>query len=222
MSSGTLLRFARKLALLLLATLPLIHAPAEAADDPYESLLAAVVKRDLPTVRNLIVRGMDVDTVDKDGNTLLMLASRAGSEEVAAYLVEAGAGLDRRNRYGETSLMLAAINGRLQMCKMLIDNDAEFDHDGWNPLIYAATNGHDSIVALLLTLDVDIDAASDNGTTALMMAAGGGHLSTVKLLVRNGADLDRRNEARLTATQWALKHGHPEVAKALKDAGATR
>ena len=208
-------------ALRLAAAVLLLSPPiaAIAGEDPYEDLLAATRNRDLATVKALIVRGMEADTVDVAGNTLLMLAARAGSDDIVAYLVGAGAKVNKRNRYNESALMLASLSGHLLICRFLVDQGAEFDHPGWTPLIYAALGGHDDIVRLLLALDVDIDGASDNGTTALMMAAQAGRVSTVKLLLENDADAGLENEAGLTALKWAIKQGYSEVATALREAG---
>jgi hypothetical protein len=199
-----------------------IAMPSIAVEDPYENLLSAVQNRDLDAVKGLIARGMEIDTVDRAGNTLLMLAARAGNDEMVSYLVAAGAKVNKRNRFNESALMLASLTGHLIICQFLIDHDAEFDHDGWTPLIYAALGGHNDVIRLLLGLDVDIDGASENGTTALMMAAQAGHVSTVKLLLDSHADADLENEAGLTALKWALKQGYPEVATVLREAGAKK
>ena len=93
-------------------------------------------------------------------------------------------------------MMMAALNGDLDFVNLLIAKDAEVNKKGWAPLHYAATNGHDDIVKVLLDHSAYIDAGSPNGTTPLMMAARGGHVSTVKLLLDNGADLTREEPDR--------------------------
>jgi hypothetical protein len=205
-------------ALLMLAT----AMPANAVGDPYEDLLTAIQNRDLDSVKALIARGMEVDTVDRAGNTLLMMAARAGNDETVIYLVATGAKVNKRNRFNESALMLAALAGHLVTCQFLIDHDADVDHDGWRPLIYAAFGGHNDVIRLLLALNVDIDGASENGTTALMMAAQAGHVATVKLLLGNRADADLKNEAGLTALKWAVKQGHADVASVLRGAGTKK
>ena len=212
-------RIVRVLTLAVAISLAPISAMAE---DPYHDLIYAVDSHDLSTVKELISRGMDVDTVDQAGSTLLMMASRIGSFDIASYLVAAGAKLNRRNRFGETALMLAALKGRLEICQLLIDNDAEYDHAGWNPLLYAATGGSDDVILLLLKIEVDIDATSENGTTALMMAAQSSFLSTVKLLVEHKADVNRISDAGMTAVMWAERKKNSEIVGLLRSAGATR
>jgi ankyrin repeat protein len=86
---------------------------------------------------------------------------------------------------------------------------------GWTPLHYAATNGHDEIVKILLDHSAYIDAGSPNGTTPLMMAARGGHLSTVKLLLDSGADLRVKNQIGMTAVDFAKRYNEKDVAEGL-------
>ena len=48
----------------------------------YDDLIQAAESGDRATVDKLIGRGMDVNSVDKQGNTLLMLAARNGNLEL--------------------------------------------------------------------------------------------------------------------------------------------
>jgi ankyrin repeat protein len=82
-------------------------------------------------------------------------------------------------------------------------------------LHYAAANGNDDIVKLLLDHDAYIDAGSPNGTTPLMMASRGGHVSTVKLLLDSGADLNVKNQLGLTALDFAKQYKEPDVVEGL-------
>jgi ankyrin repeat protein len=192
---------------------------ASAADDPLVDLMIAIDIGDVQKVKNLLSRGMEVETTDEMGNTLLMRASRIGSVKMVEFLLQAGANVNARNAFSDSALMLAALNGYVEVCRLLLDHGAEFDTEGWTPLIYAASRGHNDVVVLLLSLDCDIDATSENGTTALMLAADGGHMSTVKLLLEHKADFDLANEAGLTAISWAAKHKNTDIIDVLKAAG---
>ncbi|KAL8721442.1 MAG: hypothetical protein Q9225_001887 [Loekoesia sp. 1 TL-2023] len=52
----------------------------------------------------------------------------------------------------------------------------------WTPLHYAAANGHDNIVRLLLRLGADSDAETKEGQSALVLALQNGHTGVVNLL----------------------------------------
>ena len=82
------------------------------------------------------------------------------------------------------------------------------------------TRGHEDIVRHLLDRGANIDASSENGTTALMLAAKEGNLDTVLLLLDRGAAPNLRNLAGVTALSLALEGGRKDVASALIRAGA--
>ena len=78
----------------------------------YDDLIAAVYRDDTNAVMGLVARGMDVNSVDPAGNTLLHIAARNGNMELMDALIKAKANTQARNRVGDTALMLAAtING---------------------------------------------------------------------------------------------------------------
>ncbi|MDN5835963.1 MAG: ankyrin repeat domain-containing protein [Nitrosospira sp.] len=186
----------------------------------YEDLRWAVEDNNIPDVTDLLAKGADPNTPDEGGNTLLMVAIRHKNTKLADLLIDAGAKLTLRNKFGETAIMLASYNGLRDIVEKLYVKGAEINHNGWNPLIYAATNGHANIVELLLGGGVQIDATSENGTTALMMAARGNHSDAVKVLLKNGADPNIRNESGGTALKWALARNYDDVAELLKNSGA--
>ncbi|CAB3639836.1 hypothetical protein R8871_00181 [Paraburkholderia graminis C4D1M] len=192
----------------------LIAAPAVAA--PIDSLIKSVKFDDVDGVKKLLAKGMDPNSVDNQGMPLLVLAAREKSDKVgAALLANPKTNVEIEDKAGENAMMMAALNGDLEFVKQLIAKDAEVNKKGWAPLHYAAANGHDDIVKLLLDHSAYVDAGSPNGTTPLMMAARGGHVSTVKLLLDNGADLTVKNQIGLTALDFAKTYKEPDVVEGL-------
>ncbi len=116
--------------------------------------------------------------------------------------------------------MGAALAGRLDIVKKLRAKGAELDFKGWTPLIYAATGGHDTIVASCCDQGANVNAESANGTTALMMAVRESKGATVDLLVKRGADVNHRNETNVSALAWAKRGNETEMAATLRRAGA--
>ena len=192
----------------------LIAVPAVAA--PIDSLIKSVKFDDVDGVKKLLAKGMDPNSVDNQGMPLLVLAAREKSDKVgAALLANPKTNVEIEDKAGENAMMMAALNGDLEFVKQLIAKDAEVNKKGWAPLHYAAANGHDDIVKLLLDHSAYVDAGSPNGTTPLMMAARGGHVSTVKLLLDNGADLTVKNQIGLTALDFAKTYKEPDVVEGL-------
>ena len=93
------------------------------------------------------------------------------------------------------------------------------DFYGWPPLVYGAFNGHAAVVDYLLKRGAEIDATTENGSTALFFAARYGHLDVVELLLKNKADANIANENGETAIDWALKSGNTDIEDLLRAAG---
>jgi len=189
-------------------------APAQAAS--VASLVKSVKFDDEKGVASDLASGMDPNATDDQGVPLLVLAAREKSNKVAALLLaNPKTNVEAQDRAGENALMMASLNGDLDLAKRLIAKDAQVNKKGWTPLHYAATNGHDDVVQLLLDHSAYVDAGSPNGTTPLMMAARGNHVSTVKILLDNGADLNAKNQIGLTALDFAQHYHAPDVIKGL-------
>jgi hypothetical protein len=97
--------------------------------------------------------------------------------------------------YRFTLLHLAAYSGLLWLAAKLIGSSHEADlsmsdSSGWIPLHWAARNGHDAVVRLLLKHKADVDAKDNNGWTALYRAAREGHEAVVRLLIERKANID--------------------------------
>lgn len=192
----------------------LVALPAQAT--PADTMIKAVKFDDIKEVNKQLANGMDPNMTDDQGMPLLVLAAREKSDKVAeALAANPKANIGIQDKAGENAMMLAALNGDLPMVQMLISKDAEVNKKGWAPLHYAAANGHDDIVKLLLDHSAYVDAGSPNGTTPLMMAARGGHVSTVKLLLDNGADLNVKNQIGMNALDFAKQYKEPDVVEGL-------
>ncbi len=172
----------------------------------YDDYFSAIRVDDVATVKALLVRGFDVNTVDSVGETGLLMAVRQNSLKVAEFLVGwPQTSVEARSLRDESALMLAALKGLSQLCEALIVRGADVNKPGWTPLHYAATNGHLSVINLLLENYAYIDAASPNGTTPLMMAAHYGNPTTVRMLIEAGADPLLKNDQGLSAIDFAQR-----------------
>lgn len=199
--------------------LAVIQASSVAFAGVYEDMSNAVDLHDTGTVGDLLQRGVDVDTTDPEGTSLLMRAARNGDSSTLELLLRKRAKVLIRNKYGDSALLLAALRGHLRCVTLLVSAGAETDPEGWTPLIYAALEGHTEIVRFLLTLDIDIDAQAENGMTALMAASRNGHLEVVRILLEHDAAVGLVDQHNLTAIDLATRAGNREIADVLGRAG---
>ena len=203
----------------LITFLFILLLPALASAGAYEDMEEAFIRNDSAAAIELVKRGMDVNTVDKAGNTLLIQAMRSDVPELVDYLLQRRARVNPRNRNGETALSIAAYTGKFQYVKRLVEAGAEINFYGWSPLTYAAYNGHLEIVDYLLKHGAEINAKTQNGSNALFFAARFGHIEVIKLLLKNKADATVVNENGETAIDWALKSDNTDIEDLLRDAG---
>ena len=86
---------------------------------------------------------------------------------------------------------------------------------------YAAREGHNGVLKILLEKGLDKDIRGDSKFTPLIIAAAKGHPSTVKMLGSIGADLNlRAGDKGLTALMVAALYGHLETVAELLVLGA--
>lgn len=197
----------------------LATSPAQAG--VYDEILQATLQSDTPKVIELLRRGMDVNTADPQGNTLLMLAVRENNRDLVKFLLNNRANVYRPNRYGDSALTVAALMGHEDIVKLMLERKVDPNlANGWNALHYAAFENRTKIASMLIAAGADINALAPKGSTALMLAAKRGHLDTVRLLVGAKAELNQIDRDEGTALDMASKAGHTQVADFLKKAGA--
>lgn len=183
----------------------------------YQDFFNAIEKDDVHTVSSLLKRGFDPNTPTEDGLTPLIVAIRAGSNNVGLILANTkGVDLERPNLHDETPLMLAIFGGNKEFAKYLISAGASVNKPGWAPLHYASAKGDTSMIKLLIEESAYIDCESPNGTTPLMMAARYGTIDAVKLLIEEGADPTIKNNLKLGAIEFAEMGANPAVISYVK------
>ncbi len=204
----------KKLAFLFALLLPIF-----ASAGVYEDMEEAIIRGDSSDAIALLKRGMDMNSVDRDGNTLLIQGIRRNMPEFVDYLVKNRARLNLRNKNGESALSIAAFIGQLPQVKLLVEAGAEVNIYGWPPLAYAAYNGHLAVAEYLIKRGADVNGKAANGGTALFFAARFGHQPVVELLLKNNADPTIADDYGETAVDWALKGKNTDIADMLRAAG---
>jgi hypothetical protein len=196
--------------------LVLAAASSAALAGAYDDLIAAVYRDDNEAVLSLVNRGMDVNSVDPAGNTLLHVAARNGNEKLITALLKQRANPNARSRVGDTPLMLAVYNGKAEAANALLAGGAQVNHDGWTPLHYAVFAEQPEMVALLLSKGAEVDARAPNQQTALMLAAKTGSEAIARMLLNAKADRELKDQHDETALTLARKSNNSNVAKLIE------
>ena len=186
----------------------------------YDDLLRAAELGDAGGVERLVGRGLDPNTADAKGNTILMIAAREGHKDVVWTLVRRKANANKRNQHGDTALMMASLRGDREIARMLIEfGNAEVKHSGWAPIHYAAFQDKPEMIRYLIAKGADKDARAPNGHTALMLAARSGHDDAVRALLYEDVDINAKSPDGETALRIAKLRNHGAVAELLIRAG---
>ena len=188
----------------------------------YEDGLSSARLGDTAQLVQLLNRGLDPDTVDPQGNSLLMLAAREGQAQTVAALLKYRPKVSLRNAVGDSALMLAVLKGETSVVDLLLGAGAQVNHDGWNPLMYAAFEGRLEIVDRLLAHGADVNLLAPNKSNALMLAARNGHIEVVRRLLRTDVNLEQENDAGFTAESWAMANANTDIAEIIRSERKSR
>ncbi len=139
----------------------------------------------------------DLDIVDPNGESALMLAALKGQRQEVDALLKRDAAV---NKTGWTPLHYAATSGQIEIMKQLLENYAFIDAqspNGTTPLMMAAMYGSTAAVKLLLDEGADPLMKNEQGMTAVDFARRANRLEAVELV--NGAI---RSKAPLSEGKW--------------------
>ena len=117
-------------------------------------------------------------------------------------------------------LHLTAYFGVDRAMSILLEKGAKADSKDSNdrtPLSWAAENGHEAVIKLLLAREgVDAESKDSYGQTPLLKAAGRGHEAVVKLLLaREGVDAKSKDKYGQTPLLLAAGRGYEAIVKLL-------
>uniref|UniRef100_A0A8B9PM47 K Homology domain-containing protein n=1 Tax=Apteryx owenii TaxID=8824 RepID=A0A8B9PM47_APTOW len=170
-------------------------------------------------VKVLLKAGANIEDHNENGHTPLMEAASAGHVEVARVLLEYGAGINTHsNEFKESALTLACYK---ELAALLIERGAnleEVNDEGYTPLMEAAREGHEEMVALLLHVVVTAYCCNYKTKLEHLNYRGDKHSPSHPV---SGANINAQTEeTQETALTLACCGGFSEVADFLIKAGA--
>ncbi len=141
--------------------------------DRLELFIGAARNGRLATVSFLVDGGMDVNTRNWVGMTVVMVAAQEGHADVVEFLIAAGADLNAEIS-GYRALHYALARGHEEAVLVLVEAGAEVNvpnpRTGEMPLMEAADNRNLRLVVALLAAGAEPRAKDDRGNTALDIA----------------------------------------------------
>ncbi|XVF60381.1 hypothetical protein PTKIN_Ptkin08bG0040900 [Pterospermum kingtungense] len=138
--------------------------------DNWKPLQTLALSLQIPSMDKLLEDGVNIDEVDKDGQTALHKAIIGKKEAVISHLLRKGANPHIKDKDGATPLHYAVHVGAMQTVKLLLKYDVDVnvaDRDGWTPLHIAVQSRNRDIAKVLLINGADKTRKNKDGKTAL-------------------------------------------------------
>jgi ankyrin repeat protein len=199
--------------------------------------MKAVLAYNKETVRVLFEKGADVDCIDDDGNTPLLLATRYRRTEHVKLLVAGDADINKKGFCGHTPLIEAVLASNEETVRLFLENGADVhcvDVNGNTPLLLAAKSHSPAIIELLIERGAWVDTRNKDGDTALILAVTIAKSprsftaiftpmvrdKTVRTLLKHGANPDSQDAQDNTALLLAITGGLNSIVRILLDHAA--
>lgn len=184
------------------------------------------------------VSGKNYDFRPMPGRSLppVLIACYYQLSDIFEHLLDVGADFNDTNRYMRNSLHMAAKYGNVHAVELLLEKGADPEckdrewgilPDVWyrrtggvTPMSFAADNGHESVVRILLENGVSADN-DDQFVTPLWRAARGDHSKVVRVLLGAGGDVDAQDSEGRSPLWWGARNDSVDVVQMLLDNGAS-
>lgn len=121
--------------------------------ESHEALLLCLVYGQTEMAREFVLKGVNTNLKNRDGQNLIMLCLSNGDLETAQILLDHGAEIDSKDNRGWSALILESFKGNKKEVEFLVKNGASVNlctPDGWNSLVIAFAYGHSEVADILL------------------------------------------------------------------------
>ena len=167
-----------------------------AKDSAGNTPLHTAILHDAPFdyIQYIVNTGADVNARNKDGDSVLYLATQKNMKNVGELLIDKGADIFATNMQNYSPLRLALeAGGDVQSWLITSRTMNMTDGSGNTPLHYASEWTLNKAVLSLIEKGAQINAVNSNGETALFSAVKADSPSTINVLAENGIVTDARS-----------------------------
>jgi len=179
----------------------------------------------VPLLDALVEKGADVDAINSQSKTPLIVAAEVGNELVATnLLLKHGARPNLADRKGITPLMYALRSRLFNLTHELLKRGANVNAialDGNTALHAASMVFNANLLAQLMRNAVEIDKINKRGETPLNTAAATGNYLLLWFLLERDVNINAADDHGRTALHRAAFVGDPESVTLLLGKGAT-
>jgi ankyrin repeat protein len=166
-----------------------------------------VSRGEISRVEQLLQSGFEIESIDNNGRTALILAAEQGHWELARFLIERKANFYAADSQGRTALHTARVEEKKEVVTLL---ELELAHrrEGKRSEGLGGVTDKKSLLRLY-ELNEKLRTASEEG-----------RLGQVKSLLREGALINSADKFGMTALMAASKEGRVDVVRFLLETGA--
>lgn len=192
--------------------------------DHHLALLHAATFGDTETALRLINQErVDIDTIDEDGRTPIIISAIYNHINVVKILVAAGADVNRVDTKGCSALSYALLSGT-DIAPLLIDLGANVNNvnvEGCTPLMFAVAQMRDiETISSIIERGASVNIKRSDGNTALIDAVRIGYEDAIKILLDANAQTNAINDEGWSALMGAAYRWDVSIMGLLIDAGA--
>ena len=159
--------------------------------------------------------------------TPLMIAARAGHQEMVRYLIKKGAQVTEPDNSGRSAINCAGQGGHIKIIEYLLSCGAKINDINLLDVMAHGDNAQD-IINLCISHGADINKEYETGyraytKTLLIQALEENNIELVSYLIKNGAKVNMEDCDGRTALHYAVNADHPDkkqIVQLLLDNGA--
>ncbi|MCI1031132.1 hypothetical protein EDF75_0266 [Raoultella sp. BIGb0149] len=193
-----------------------------------EYLLAAE-QGNLAQLKQCLLKGVNINSVNRHGQTAVVLASLHQHYDCVAQLIAAGIDINKQDQTCLNPFLISCLNNDLTLLRLILPAAPDLNcltRFGGVGLTPACEKGHLAIVKELLTqTGINVNHTNFVGWTPLLEAivlndGGSTQQEIVALLLEHGASPHMTDKYGRTPLELAREKGFSEIARLLTDAGA--